>query len=75
MFSNTTYYTNQILLSLIPSVSNYAASGYTLPLTGIWSPTGVGSPSSQSTPSFTLDSMSAILGFATGTYVRTTVSQ
>ena len=79
VFSNTTYYTNQILLSLIPSVSNYAASGYTLPLTGIWSPTGVGLPSSQSTPSFTLastGSLSTILGFATGTYPSsTTVSQ
>ena len=39
VFSNKTYYTNQILLSLIPSVSNYAASGYTLPLSGSWSPT------------------------------------
>ena len=71
--------TNQILLSLIPSVSNYAASGYTLPLRGIWSPTGVGLLSSQSTPSFTLASMgsiSTILGFATGTYASSiTVSQ
>ena len=61
---------------MIPSASNYAASGYTLPLTGIWSPTGIGLPSSQSTPSFTLastDSISTILGFATGTYPSLTI--
>ena len=77
MYSNTTYYANQIILSLVPTtVSSGAYSGYTLPATGYWSSvSGNGLPTSTSTPSMTLastGSLSVILGFPTGTYASST---
>jgi len=75
VYSNATYYTNTVVLSLVPTA---LPSGYTQPSTGFWSATsGNGLPTSQSTPSFTLassGSINKILGFATGTYAATTLA-
>jgi hypothetical protein len=75
--SNATYYTNTVVLSLVPTT---LPSGYTQPSTGYWSTvSGNGLPTTTSTPSFTLassGSINKILGFATGTYASsTTVNQ
>jgi len=77
VFSNTTYYSNQILLSLVPSSSNYVAQGYSLPPSGVWSSTGAGLAGGVSTPGFqlpTTGSISTILGFATGVYLNSTTA-
>ena len=75
--SNATYYTNTVVLSLVPTT---LPSGYTQPSTGYWSTiSGNGLPTTTSTPSFTLassGSINIILGFKTGTYASsTTVNQ
>ena len=75
VYTNTTYYTNTIILSLVPTA---LPSGYTRPATGFWSTvSGNGLPSTTSTPSFTLadsGSINTILGFKTGTYASSTSS-
>jgi len=75
VYSNATYYTNTVVLSLVPSS---LPTGYTQPPAGFWSAiSGNGLPTSQSTPSFTLastGSINKILGFATGTYAATTLA-
>jgi len=51
---NTTYYTNIIILSLVPTAASAASSGYTVPSTGFWSTTGGnGQPTTTSAPTFT----------------------
>jgi hypothetical protein len=55
--TNTTYYTNTVVLSLVPTT---LPTGYTQPGTGFWSTvSGNGLPSSTSTPSFILASSSS----------------
>ena len=75
VYSNATYYTNTIVLSLVPTS---LPTGYTQPPTGFWS-SSFGLPTTTSTPSFILassGSINAILGFKTGTYASsTTISQ
>ena len=75
VYSNATYYTNTIILSLIPTAP---PTNYTRPSTGYWSNTGIyGLPQTTSTPSFTLassGSINTILGFKTGTYASSTTS-
>jgi hypothetical protein len=73
--TNATYYTNTVVLSLVPTT---LPSGYTQPSTGFWSTvSGNGLPTTTSTPSFTLassGSINTILGFKTGTYASSTTS-
>jgi len=74
VYSNATYYTNTIVLSLVPTS---LPTGYSLPPTGFWSGSGNGLPTTASTPSFTLassGSINTILGFKTGTYTSSTSS-
>ena len=75
VYSNATYYTNTVVLSLVPTS---LPTGYTQPPTGFWS-SSFGLPTTTSTPSFILassGSINAILGFKTGTYASsTTISQ
>ena len=75
VYSNATYYTNTIVLSLVPTS---LPTGYTQPPTGFWSSvSGNGLPTTTSTPSFTLassGSINAILGFKTGTYASSTTT-
>jgi hypothetical protein len=75
VYSNATYYTNTVVLSLVPTT---LPTGYTQPGTGFWSTvSGNGLPSTTSTPSFTLassGSINKIIGFATGTYASSTSS-
>ena len=73
--TNATYYTNTVVLSLVPTA---LPTGYSLPPTGFWSGSGNGLPTTAATPSFTLassGSINTILGFKTGTYASTTSSQ
>jgi hypothetical protein len=73
--TNATYYTNTVVLSLVPTT---LPTGYTQPATGFWSSvSGNGLPTTASTPSFTLassGSINKILGFSTGTYASSTSS-
>jgi len=80
VFLNLNYYNIQILLSAVPTtVASGAYSGYVLPATGYWSTvSGNGLPTVSSTPAFTLvttGSISTIIGFNTGIYPSTTLSQ
>ena len=76
VYTNITYYTNTIILSLVPTAATASAAGYTVPSTGFWSTTsGNGLPTTTSTPSFTLastGSINVLLGFKTGTYAAST---
>ena len=73
VYSNATYYTNTIVLSLVPTS---LPTNYTRPSAGFWSTvSGNGLPTTTSTPSFTLastGSINTLLGFNTGTYAATT---
>ena len=63
---NATYYSVEIVLSLIPTT---LPVGYTLPASGYWSGTGL--PTATKTPTFTLassGSISPLIGFAAGSY-------
>ena len=78
VYTNTTYYTNTIVLSLVPTSATATSNGYTRPSSGYWSTAGGnGLPTTTSTPSFTLassGSINTILGFKTGTYAATTLA-
>ena len=39
VYSNATYYTNTIVLSLVPTAATASAAGYTVPSSGFWSTT------------------------------------
>ena len=80
MFVNLNYYNIQVILSAVPTtVASGAYSGYTLPATGYWSTvSGNGLPTVSSTPAMTLASTGSIavmIGFTTGTYASTSISQ
>ena len=78
VYTNTTYYTNTVVLSLVPTYASAISSGYSVPSSGYWSTvSGNGLPTTTSTPSFTLastGSINTILGFATGTYASSTTT-
>ena len=79
MYLNLNYYNIQVLLSAVPTtVASGTYAGYTLPpAPGYWS-ASFGLPTVSSTPSFTLPSTGSInvmIGFNTGTYPSTTLSQ
>jgi len=69
--TNTNYYTNQIVFSLVPTtVASGAYAGYTVPTTGYWS-TSNGLPTVTSTPYVTFptsSSLGSVLGFTAGIY-------
>ena len=80
IYLNLNYYNIQVVLSAVPTtVASGAYTGYTLPPTGDWSTVALmGLPAVSSTPSFTLASTGSIavmIGFNTGTYASTTLSQ
>ena len=69
--TNTTYYSNMMVFTAVPSV---LPSGWSLPPSGIWS---IGLPSVSNTFSITIPSSASIgplLGFSAGTYPSTTTA-
>jgi len=68
--TNTNYYTNQFVFSLVPTtVATGPYAGYTVPTTGYWS-TSFGLPTVSSTPYITFpatSSIGSVLGFSAGT--------
>ena len=69
--SNTNYYTNQFVFSLVPTtVASGAYAGYSVPATGYWS-ASFGLPTVTSTPYVTFpatSSIGSVLGFSAGIY-------
>lgn len=70
MATNVTYYTTQTLYFPVPTLSTYAGLGYTLPLTGQWSGTGLPTTANQ-IPQLILPALggiNTIIGYVAGTF-------
>jgi hypothetical protein len=67
---NTTYYTTQIVCSIVPTYATYVSLGYTLPTSGQWSGTGLTTTANQ-VPQLALPSsggINALIGWPVGTF-------